>query len=166
MNRMMKFGYAAAFALASVAAVGGAQAATATGTMAVSATVVSSCTVAAAPLTFASYNPTQSTATTSSTSLTLTCTPGVTYHVGLDAGGGSGATTSVRVMSLSTAKLNYQLCQDSGCTTNWGNTNPTDTVNGTASTLVTTIPVYGQIAASQGVAAGVYTDTVNITVNY
>lgn len=143
-----------------------AMAATTTTTMAVTATVTSSCIVAALPVVFGNYDPTSATDKTGTGTITVTCTTGTAYKVGLDAGGASGATVTTRKMANGANLLSYNLDQDSGLTTNWGNTAPTDTVNKTATVTPDAITVYGVIPHGQNVVAGAYTDTVNVTVNY
>lgn len=144
-----------------------AKAATASTTIAVSATVQASCTVSATALTFGSYNPLSSTPLDATSTITVNCTTGTSYTVGLNAGGTSGATVTTRQMLQSANTLNYSLFRDSGHTNNWGNTPGTDTpasVIATTSAAATT--VYGRIPALQNVPAGSYTDTVQVTVNY
>lgn len=144
-----------------------AQAATASGSIAVSATVQASCTVTASTLAFGNYNPLSSTPLDATSSITVNCTTGSTYTVGLNAGGTSGATVTTRQMLQSTNALNYSLFRDSGHTTNWGNTPGTDTpASVVATTSAATTTVYGRIPALQNVPAGSYTDTVQVTVTY
>ncbi|MDF8332742.1 Csu type fimbrial protein [Novosphingobium cyanobacteriorum] len=143
------------------------QAATATDTMAVSATVQSACIVAASALSFGSYNPTAGTNADATTTLSVTCTSGTSYTVGLSAGNGSGATVTSRKLTNGGNTLNYALYQDSARTTNWGNTPGTDTpASAVAGSSATTLTVYGRIASGQNVPAGSYTDSVTVTVNY
>lgn len=143
------------------------QAATATDTMTVSATVQSACVVAANPLAFGNYNPTSGSNTDATTTLSVTCTSGTSYTVGLSAGTGSGATVSARKMTGGGNTLNYALYQDSARSTNWGNTPGTDTpASATAGASAATLTVYGRITAGQNVPAGTYTDSVTVTVNY
>ena len=140
-----------------------ARAATATSTMAVTATVLSFCTITAAPMAFGTY----STALVNAAStIVVTCTVGTTYNIGLDVGQGSGATVTQRKMTLNTNTLPYGLFSDSAHSVPWGNTVGTNTLAGTGNGLVQTIPVYGQIPASQVVAPGLYTDTVTATITY
>jgi spore coat protein U-like protein len=143
-----------------------ASAATATDTIAVTATVQSACTVVASPLAFGTYNPISASNLDATTTLNVTCTQGTAYNVGLNAGGGAGATTTVRKLTSSGHTLNYALYQDSNRTTNWGNAVGTDTVPGTAGTGATAYTVYGRIAGSQNTTAGAYTDSVTVTVTY
>src|ERR1700712_238081 len=138
-----------------------AQATTATTTIAVSALVLSFCTIVALPLTFGNYT---SALISTSSSVTVTCSNGTTYNVGLDVGSGTGASVATRKMTFGTSLLNYVLYSDVAHTTLWGPTPGTNTVAGTATGLPQVIPVYGQIPASQTVAAGTYLDTVTATV--
>lgn len=139
---------------------------TATASIAVSATVLSSCAVVALPLAFGNYTPTQSGNTTAQTTLAVTCTNGTPYSVGLNAGGGTGATVATRKLTSGATTLNYTLYSDSGYSTLWGNTIGTNTVTGTGSGLLQTLNVYGSITALQAVPAGAYTDTVTVTLTY
>ncbi|MBW9332131.1 Csu type fimbrial protein [Herbaspirillum aquaticum] len=139
-------------------------AATASGTLTISASVVAACTVVGSAIAFGAY--TQSVVNQSGT-ITVLCTNGTTYNVGLDAGTGSGASVSNRKMSAAGGgTLNYALYRDSARTNNWGSTIGTDTQAGTGSGLTQTLTVYGQIPASQTPLAGAYSDTVTVTLTY
>lgn len=140
-----------------------AQAATATATMAVSATVLSFCTIAALPLAFGNYT---SALTTANSTLTVACTTGTPYNVGLDVGTGTGATVSTRKMSFLTNTLSYGLFSDSARTVQWGPAIGTNTVPGTGTGLPLALTVYGQIPAGQLAAPGAYLDTVTATITY
>lgn len=133
---------------------------------AATATVQSACTVVASPLAFGTYNPISASNLDATTTLNVTCTQGTAYNVGLNAGGGAGATTTVRKLTSSGHTLNYALYQDSNRSTNWGNAVGTDTVAGTAGASATAYTVYGRIAGSQNTNAGAYTDSVTVTVTY
>ena len=141
-------------------------ASTATSTMAVSATVVASCTISTTPMAFGNYN---NALLTSTATVTATCSNTTPYNVGLNAGTASGATVTTRGMFVSgtpAVLLNYGLYSNSGRTTNWGMTVGTDTVTGTGSGAAQAITVYGQIPAGQLVAPGSYTDTITATITY
>jgi spore coat protein U-like protein len=156
-------------AIATIALVGlmppvAAQAATATGTIAVTATVLSFCTLVATPLAFGNYSQA---ALASTATVTVTCTSGTPYNVGLDIGTGSGASVATRKMTFATTNtLNYGLYSDTGHSTVWGSTIGTNTVTGTATGLPQPLTVYGLIPAGQLVAPGAYVDTVTATVTY
>jgi spore coat protein U-like protein len=141
------------------------QAATATSTIAVTATVLAFCTVTAAPLAFGNYSSTQVDATTL---LTVLCTPGTTYTLGLDQGVGTGATVAVRLMAgaLTGSTLAYTIYSDTARTTVWGNTVGSNTVAGTGSGLPQILTGFGRVPSAQLSAPGAYTDTVTATVTY
>lgn len=144
---------------------GQAQAATATGTLTVQATVESACSVNSPTLNFGAYSGAQLDGTAT---INVTCNLLTAYSVGLDAGTKSGGSVTDRGMSDgATHTLNYSLYNDALRTTNWGNTVPTGAVTGSGLGLVA-VPhiVYGRIPASQGVPTGSYTDTVQITVTF
>jgi spore coat protein U-like protein len=157
-------------ALISAAIAGNAGASTATGTLTVNATVIKVCLISNGTLNFGNYNPTAATALTATTTVTLTCTPGSSYNIGMNAGSGSGGTTSLREMTLSggSATLGYELFQDSGYSVNWGNTVGTNTLSGTTSSsaLANTINIYGEIPANEVAGVGNYSDSVTMTVTY
>ncbi|MDR6292116.1 spore coat protein U-like protein [Inquilinus ginsengisoli] len=131
------------------------------------ATVLKFCTVLATPMVFGNY--TSSTAAISTSTITVTCTAGTTYDIGLDAGATAGATVTTRQMSgtvVTAARLNYFLYSDTGRTVNWGNTVGTDTVSLTAGAVPIISTVYGRVPAGQFSAPDAYTDLINVTVTY
>jgi spore coat protein U-like protein len=143
--------------------------ATGSATFNVTATVVQTCSVTAADLAFGGINVVQNLETDAQTTLTLTCGNGVTYSVGLDGGQGSGGTTTTRVMTNTggSGTLNYTLWQDSGHTTNWGNSPGTDTNPNTGTGSSQTMTVYGVVpAGQQSTPYGTYGDTITVNVYY
>lgn len=158
----------AVLAAAGLAASPAAWPATASGTLTVTASVASVCLIANGTLAFGSYDPTSATALTGSTTVTLTCTLGTPYQIGLDAGTGSGATTTTRKLTSGGNTLSYQLFRDASRTLNWGNSLGVDTLDATSSgsSLSNTITVYGRIPAGAAVPTGSYSDSVAITVTY
>jgi hypothetical protein len=158
---------AALFAVPLTIATGSnAMAATATTTFPVTATVIKACVVSATPLAFGTYDPTASSPDDATSTLSVLCTVGTSYTVGLTQGTASGATVTTRKMSNGANLLNYALYQETGRTTNWGNTPSTDTVAATAPVGATTLTVYGRIAAGQNVPIGSYSDTITVNVVY
>jgi spore coat protein U-like protein len=131
----------------------------ATASMTVSATVTATCIVSATAMAFGSYTGVVLPATST---ITVQCTNTTPYTLGLNAGGSSLATVTNRSMTgPGSALLGYGLYTDSGHATNFATL---ASVNGTGAPVVTT--VYGQVAASQYVAPGNYTDTITATVSY
>lgn len=137
---------------------------TSTGTMAVSATVSASCSISPNALSFGTYSGSQDRQTTT---ISVTCTNTTPYNIGLSAGATSGATVTNRMMSDGNGHtLNYALYQDSGYSTNWGQTVGTDTEAGTGTGSAQSLTVYGQIAAGQNPVPAAYTDSITATVTY
>jgi len=137
-------------------------AATTTGTLNITATINASCTITGATLTFPNY---AGSAITGSTTISVKCTNGTSYTVGLGTGLNSTSVTT-RKMKSGANLLPYSLLQTSGGA-NWGNTPGTDTP--TASTgngNTQTLTVYGAIAAGLTPPLGTYSDTVTATINY
>jgi len=132
-------------------------------TMAVSATVLSYCSVSTLPLAFGNYS---GSAVSASTTVTVTCTLGTAFNLGIDAGLGSGATVAARKMTYGANTLTYGLYSNAGATTVLGSTIGTNTVADTGTGTAQTVTVYGQIPAGQAVAPGTYSDTVTVTITY
>lgn len=159
-----------AFALAALAAIflaRPARAGTNTNTLSVSANVLGICTIDPAALAFGNYDSTANVDV--STNITVHCTLGATYWIGL--GLGSNATGSTRRMvNGGTDYLAYELYRDSARTQVWDNAdpapNPPHSVAGTPGFTAYTTPVYGRIPASQIVPVGAYADSVVMTVNF
>jgi spore coat protein U-like protein len=139
---------------------------TATTTLGVSLTISAGCNVSSSPVAFPGQTV-LSAGVDATGSLSVTCTNTTPYNVGLDAGGGSGASVSNRLMTgPSSATVAYALYQDSSHASNWGNTVGTDTKSGTGNGNAQSLTVYGHIAAQTTPAPGAYADTVNVTVTF
>lgn len=143
---------------------GKAIASTATTTLAVSATVLSICTVTSTPIAFGNYTGALINA---SGTVLLTCTIGTAATIGLDTGAnGAHASGTTRAMAVSGNYLSYEIYQDSGHTTVWTNSGGgAESTTGTG--VVQTLTAQGQLPANQlTVPVGAYVDTVNVTVTY
>jgi len=139
-------------------------AASGVGNLSVGSTVISACLVVGSVIAFGAYGSSQLDQTGN---ITVICTFGTSYNVGLDAGSGTGATTAVRKLTgLAGGQLNYALYRNSGRTSLWGSAVGTDTLASTGTGLLQTHTVYGRIAAGQAPAADIYTDTVTVTLTY
>lgn len=146
-----------------------AQAASATTTFQVTATVLKACLMSTpATLAFGPYDPAAATALAATTSLNVTCTFGTAYSLGLSAGGGTVANRLMTSISAAAGNntLNYGLFKDSGHLTPWDNS-----VSGTGYTgsgLPQTQTIYGQIPTAQYAAAPAtdYSDTITVTLTY
>lgn len=148
--------------LASTSAV--AQTNPATTTFNVTATVLKDCIVSATALPFGNYI---GAAVNVSSTVTVTCTSGTTYTVGLNQGLTTGATVTTRQMGITqpAGGLNYSLLTTSYSGANWGNTSGS-WVSGTGNGAAQALTVYGVLPAAQYVPPGSYTDTITATVTY
>lgn len=145
-----------------------AAAGSATTTMPVKITIQNACQLAtgAAPtLDFGSQGPLTANVD-QQVNLSVTCTTSAPYNVGLDAGNNGAGNVANRAMNNGAVKVAYQLYSDSNRQTVWGNTLGTNTVAGTGNGTAQTLTVYGRVPPQATPAAGVYTDTVNVTVTY
>lgn len=108
-----------------------------------------------------------------SATVSMTCTPGLAYLVGI--GAGNAGTVAARAMTLtmlnghqvsnSTVTIPYGLYQDANYQEPWGNTSSTEekeTGTGTTQTLT----VYAQVPASTTAQVGGYSDVVPIQISY
>ncbi|MGZ3172057.1 MAG: Csu type fimbrial protein [Croceibacterium sp.] len=139
---------------------------TATTTFTVSADVVATCIIGATALDFTNYNSSSGNKDATST-VSVTCSNGSTYNVGLDKGTSTGASVTARAMTgPGGALLSYALYRDSGRTLNWGETVGTDTKSGTGSGSNQDITVYGRVPGSQYVGVGHYSDTITATITF
>jgi len=154
---------------------GGADAATATTTFNVTASVVANCTVAATDLSFG--NTFTGAANVDSTStVNVNCSNGAPYALSLDVGTGGGtfaARTLAKVAGPPTpGTLTYNLYRDAARTEVWGDgvAPSTFTVSGTGTGMANTLPstVYGRLpAAGNGnPVTGDYSSTITVTVTY
>lgn len=161
-------------AIAATGAAGVASAATATANFDVTITVNPLCDVSTvAPTNLAFASPTSFTADIDQTStITVRCTSGLPYNVGINAGAGTGSTVTTRKMTgltTTSATIGYNLYRDSGRTQNWGNTPGTDTLAQTANGNAQALTVYGRVPAASLTPAPIaqsYKDTVSVTVTY
>jgi spore coat protein U-like protein len=146
-----------------------ASAATATANLSVSATVTNNCTISTAALAFGSYDPVVAHASTNldgTGTVIVACTKGAVATVGL--GLGSNASGSTRQLTDGSSNyLTYEMYQDAGRTTVWGNAVGSLYSPGAApSKAARSFTVYGRVVSNQDVPAGSYSDTVVATVNF
>jgi spore coat protein U domain-containing protein, fimbrial subunit CupE1/2/3/6 len=150
---------------------GTASAATSTANLGVSASVVANCSITSAPIAFGAYNTVTGVQVDNQGSVTVSCTLDadsvITLGQGANDANGSAAAPQRRLVSATNAAefLDYQLFQETGRTTVWGNTAGTGVAyTGIGSTEV--VDVFGRIAAGQNVAEGTFTDTVVATITF
>jgi spore coat protein U-like protein len=148
-----------------LAVAGAAQSATKSTTFQVTANVTQNCVISAAPLAFAAFNGTNDLA--NSAPITVYCTSGTAFDVGLN--GGLNFSAGLRRMAgAGSDYLSYNLYTTNAYSTVWDTTN---VVSGTGAGMTTaqTLTVYGRLLASDNsgaVGAGSYADTVTATITY
>ncbi len=172
-NMRMKTGIG--LLLAGACAAGPALALTANSNFAVQLTIHAECVInSTATLNFGSLGVLGGSSGTDNNDQTTTvavqCTDTTPFNIGLDAGQGTGGTTTTRVLNNqaqgSTATVNYTLWQDTSHSTNWGNTVGTDTQGHTGDGTSHIYTIYGRIPPQMTPAPGTYADTIAVTVTY
>ncbi|CAE6929434.1 spore coat U domain-containing protein [Ectopseudomonas khazarica] len=103
-------------------------------------------------------------------SIVLQCSPGTSVSVSLNAGLNASSVGLGRYLALGSERLRYQLYQDAARSIIWGD----DSNGGTRMSInfpsgggSQTYPVYARLfSVSPMPSAGLYTDTVTVTVSY
>lgn len=150
--------------LLALGSLGTAMAGTSTGTLGVRVIVQPNCTVSSATLDFGTYVSGQAAALNGFTNIAYSNCPAGTLRFELD--NGLNGTSTVRKMSNgSGGLLTYGLYKDSARTQNFGQGGSAKTTTLTA-TGSGSVSLYGAIPATQAVAEGTYTDTVQITLTF
>jgi spore coat protein U-like protein len=144
-------------------------AASASASLNVSASVANNCSISTSALAFGVYDPLVAHASVNldgTGTITIACTKGATSTIALNLGGNaSGA--SRRMTDGSTNYLTYEMYQDSARSTVWGSSGAAQFTPPAAPTKAArNFTVYGRIPAGQDIPAGNYADTVTATVNF
>lgn len=129
----------------------------------VSATVTASCTVSASPMDFGLSTGKIDDPIDSAAILSVSCTNGAAYSIGLD--GGQSPTASGRSMTSGAGGLAYGLFHDAGMSAPWtlaAGSNATRAGTGTTESLT----IHGRVFGGQLAVTGQYSDTVVIVIAY
>jgi len=133
-------------------------------TFTASASVLANCNVVAQDINFGTQGILQ-TNVDAAAQLTVSCTPGTNYDVGLD-GGQTNASPSARLMALGAQTITYGLFRDAIRTLVWGNTIGTNTATGTGNGAAQIFSVYGRVPPQTTPSAGTYRDTIVVTITF
>lgn len=137
-----------------------------TATFQVSASVTKTCTIAANPIDFGSYDPVGANDTNPADqtgTVTIRCTRGTAYSVALGQGDNFSGGRRMQ-LGASGEFLAYELFSDASRTAVWDAAAP---VAGTAANRSPiALTVYGRVPAGQDAVEGAYLDTVAATVNF
>ena len=141
---------------------------TATAIMPVRMEITAACLVSVSDLDFGAYASNSTTAALGQTTIELRCGSGTTAEIALDAGTGTGGNTSRRRLRQDSGsdRLDYDLFQDPGRTTHWGDRSGVDTKEVQTTGQPQTVPIYGEIPARQRARGGTYSDMITVTVHY
>ena len=136
--------------------------------------LLQSCTVSGVPVSFGIYNPLAGAPTTATGTVTVSCTVTLigfleSWTVALSSGNSGNFTT--RRLANGSSSLSYNLYTSAAYTSVWGDGSGSTSVASGSSllgvgTTNTNYTVYGRIPAGQDAAAGTFTDTIVVTLNY
>lgn len=149
-----------------LAGASGAHAAEETAQFQVRMVIEESCTISSAPTDIDFLTHTRSTGTpvTATGTLSVNCSEGTPYQIGLDSGIHSES-AGERRMSNGSVLVPYNLYQDATRTNRWGNTEGTDMKSAVGTATDQDHTVFGEVP-STNFPAGTYTDTVTARVVY
>jgi spore coat protein U-like protein len=146
-------------------------AATKTTSLSVGATLVDTCLISASALSFQPYVG-GSGAVTGTSTVSLRCSNGAIYAVGLSAGSTAGTTIAQRLLSNGVSTLQYNLYTSNDHSTIWGDgTDGSSVISGYSTGFASPISltVYGQLpdsASNKSATPGTYSDTIVIVLVY
>jgi spore coat protein U-like protein len=100
------------------------------------------------------------------TTLDVTCTNATSYNVGLNGGLSGAGDPTQRKMSKGSEFVVYGLYRDAARTLPFGDAIGVNTVAGSGTGLSQSISVYGRIQPQSTPSAGVYSDTIIVTLTY
>ena len=135
--------------------------------------VVCICTVSTTSLAFGTYNPGSAVPTTATATVNANCisvSVPMQATVDLSLSAGTSGNAAARQMSSGTARLSYNIYQDSGYATVWGNGSnggqlQTMTINNLLS-FTATKTAYGRIPARRFPKPGAYSDSIVVTFTF
>ncbi len=133
--------------------------------LAVQATIQALCHVDATDMNFGTLNGLLNSNRETTSSLSITCTQGTAYNVGLD-NGEHYANGYRRMAGPNGNYVKYQLYRNANRTQLWGNTIGTDTVTGTGTGSTQNLTVWGRVPPQTTPPAGNYSDTIQVTITY
>ena len=126
------------------------------------------CSVSTTGLSFGNYDVLAPAATISTSSIAITCNKNANVTISIGASPTSGGFNPRQMRLVSgTDLLNYNLYTDAGGTTIWGDgTAGTSTVPGKFKKAQgqLNVTIYGTIPALQNISAGLYNETVTVTI--
>ena len=134
---------------------------------AVTANYNDTCSVSATALDFGSQGVLTGNVDATNT-ISVNCTSGTTYTVGLNGGNSAAIDPTQRKMAngANTEFVTYGIYRDAARSLAWGNTIGTDTVAGTGTGSAQNLTGYGRVPPQATPSPQIYTDTITVTVTY
>ena len=130
----------------------------------VSATNQASCTLAASNMSFGSV-ATLDTIRDAMGGVSVTCSAGATFNIGMNGGANGGTGGTNRRMASGAGHITYGLYRDAGRSQPWY-TDANGMLSSTGTGANQNLPIYGRVPAQPTPAAGNYTDAVIVTITY
>ncbi|HEY0328556.1 MAG TPA: spore coat U domain-containing protein [Rhodopseudomonas sp.] len=145
-----------------------ADAATSTTTFNVQITITNGCTISSATaMNFGSVGVISVLGVSATSTITVVCTLLAPYNIGLDKGIGAGASLATRLMtSAASNTVSYSLYSDLTHLLMWGDVIATNTLASVGLGVGQPFIVYGFVPSQTTPPAGVYNDTVTVTVTF
>ncbi len=131
----------------------------------VSAIVDRACTVTATDMNFGTSGVLDSNLDTTN-NISVQCTSGTPYTIGLSNGSSGGTSPSARLMTAGSDNVTYGIYRDTGRTLAWGDSIGVNTVAGVGNGASQSFVGYGRVPSQTSPPPGTYTDTVTVTVSY
>lgn len=125
------------------------------------------CSITTTGVNFGAYDVFSSTPVDSTGSVRYQCSGGSDSFV-IMLSPGSGATFNPRAMLVGSNRLNYNLYLDAARTSIWGDgaTGTSIFMASNASGKPVSVPIFGRIPPGQDVAAGSYSDSIVVTIQF
>jgi len=98
--------------------------------------------------------------------LDVLCTPGTDFAISLSNGQNGTSANDRKMRSPAGGTVDYNLYRTPDYTAVWGSSLSTDTLSGSGSGTTDAYTVFGRVPAQPTPAAGVYTDTIIVTLTY
>ena len=131
------------------------------------ATLNSSCVVTATNVAFGTITPAATGTASATGTITSRCSNNVGYTLSINAGSGTiAARTMTGATNGNTDKLAYNLYQDAGYATLWGDGTTGSKVSLTGSGVTQTSTVYGTLSLNQYIKPDTYADNLTVTLSY
>lgn len=134
-------------------------------TFMVQSMIIPRCTVSASELNFGSIGAITRNVDATNT-LSVVCTSGAPYSIGLDGGLTGASNPATRKMSFGSNQITYGLYRNSGRTLPWGTANDGLAQGATGTGATQNFKVFGRVPTQPTPLPGAYADTIVVTVTY